>query len=62
MKRTKKPKPLAGPPSGDEGTSELWETRVGIIKMFICFATIVTCLRVGKSAHNVAYFNDVCYF
>lgn len=46
MKRSRRPK-VAGPTAGDEA-SEVWESRMGIVKTFIVFAAVVTSLRVGK--------------
>ena len=50
MKRSRGPK-VAGPTAaGDEGASEVWQSRMGIVKTFIVFAAVVTSLRVGKLA------------
>lgn len=47
MKRSKRPK-IPGPAPDDEGASEVWESRIGIVKTFVFFAVVVTSLRVGK--------------
>lgn len=47
MKRNKRPK-IPGPGSGGQEGSEVWESRMGIVKTFILFAAVVTSLRVGK--------------
>ena len=47
MKRNKRPK-IPGPGPGDEQGSEVWESRMGIVRTFIFFAAVVTSLRVGK--------------
>ena len=47
MKRNKKPK-IPGPGPGDEEGSEVWDSRMGIVRTFILFAVVVTSLRVGK--------------
>ena len=52
MKRSRGPK-VAGPTASDEGTSEVWESRMGIVKTFIVFAAVVTSLRVGKPVCTV---------
>lgn len=50
MKRNKRPR-IPGPASGDEDGSEVWESRMGIVRTFILFAVVVTSLRVGKCMH-----------
>ena len=51
MKRSKRPK-IPGPGPGDKEGSEVWESRMGIVRTFILFAAVVTSLRVGKCKYE----------
>ena len=46
MRRNRKAK-IPGPASGED-EPEIWESRMGIVRTFVLFATVVTSLRVGK--------------